>query len=107
MTSADPAYSSLSSDAGEQRVSNQEIERLIKTFKQGIGTRPDRAERLIDLAGLVATKKYRLEAFELCREALAAGPGGPEMDMRARRFLSALVEGYHTQVMNDGRRCAA
>jgi SAM-dependent methyltransferase len=88
-------------------VSDQEIELLIETFKRGIGTRPDRAVRLIDLAGLVASKKYRLKALELCRQALEAGTGAPEINIRARRLLSAIVEGYHTQVINDRRRGAA
>jgi len=88
-------------------MSDHEIEQLIATFKPSIGTRPDSVLRLIDLAGIVARKKYRLRAVELCREALAAAAGDPEIMARARRLLSSLIDGYHTPVINDARRCAA
>ena len=88
-------------------MSDQEIDRLIRTFRNAFETSADRAVRTIDLAGLVATKNQPLKAFELCREVLAASPGEPEIETRARRLLSSLVAGYHARIMNDPRRCAA
>ncbi|HVC57500.1 MAG TPA: 50S ribosomal protein L11 methyltransferase [Stellaceae bacterium] len=88
-------------------VPNSEIEQMIATFQRAVKGRADYPVRMIGLAQVVANKKQPLRAFELCREAIAAGAGDPEVGIRARRLLSSLIPGYHVRMMNDARRNVA
>ncbi len=87
--------------------SESEIERMIESFERALQGRPNYAIGMIGLAEVVAGKKHKFRAFELCQKALAAGAGDAEIAARARRLLSSLVPGYHVPMMNDARRNAA
>jgi type II protein arginine methyltransferase len=87
--------------------SEPQIERMIEAFESALKERPDYPIGIIGLAELVAIKKQRFRAFELCRKALAIGAGDAEVAIRARRLMSSLVRGYHVGMMNDLRRNAA
>ena len=86
---------------------NTEIERLIECFESAIEGGRDYPIRLIGLAQVVANKRQPVRAFELCRKALEAGAGDPEVAVAARRLLSTLIPRYHVPMMNDARRAAA
>jgi predicted nicotinamide N-methyase len=87
--------------------SNSEIEEMIASFAGAFDGHPDYAIHLIGLAQVVANKKQPFRAFELCRQALAAGAHEPEVRVKARRLLSSLIPRYHVRMMNDRRRNAA
>ena len=87
--------------------SDSQIERMIETFETALVGRPNYAIGMIGLAELVASKKCRLRAFELCQKARGAAPGDAEVLARARRLLSSLVPRYHVPMINDSRRNAA
>ena len=87
--------------------SNFEIEQMIESFERALEGRPNYPIGLIGLAEVVAGRKQKARAFELCRKAMMAGAGNAEVAARGRRLLSALVPQYHVGMMNDARRNAA
>jgi hypothetical protein len=86
---------------------DSEIEHMIETFESALEGRPNYLIGLVGLAEVVARKKQKFRAFELCQKALAVGVGNAEIAVRARRLMSSLVRGYHLPMMNDSRRNAA
>jgi type II protein arginine methyltransferase len=86
---------------------SDEIEAMIAAFAPALAGRADAALRLVDLAHVVARRRERVRAFELCEQALAAGGGDPEVRVRVRRLLSSLLPNYHAPAMNNARRNAA
>jgi hypothetical protein len=83
---------------------DSDIERMIESFEAALNGRPNYAIGLLGLAEVVAKKKCKLRAFELCRKALAMSAGDAEVLTKARRLLSSLVPYYHIPMMNDARR---
>jgi type II protein arginine methyltransferase len=83
---------------------SDEIEAMIAAFEPQLDGRADAGLRLVGLAHVVARKKDRVRAFELCERALAVGGGDPEVRVRVRRLLSALLPHYHAPMMNNARR---
>jgi SAM-dependent methyltransferase len=87
--------------------SNSEVERMIECFESALEGRPNYLIGLVGLAEVVARKKQKFRAFELCQKALDIGAGNAEVAVRAKRLMSALVPRYHVPMMNDARRHVA
>jgi type III protein arginine methyltransferase len=81
-----------------------QIDQMISAFLLGIEGQPGYARNLVGLAEVVLDKKEELRAFELARKALHEASGDPEVEIRARALLGALLPGYHIRMMNDTRR---
>jgi len=85
-------------------MSKTEIETMIAKVEAATGSIRDRVRRLTGVAEVIAAKGYKVEAYQLCRKALAIDEGNSEALVRVRRVNARLTPSYHISMMNDTRR---